>query len=185
MDDTSDCLVSYNCGVSTCLVDKDIHSVRVFKIAEMEKILFFFQQVNRIKPISLSPSSIINLLGSISVENSPFAWSFSEVKLKSLSKSIDEIGVDLGTDFNVVLAENDAVIVGRKQCGIVGLPEYSKIKRISRVLKLNSGHIQCKGRVGQRIIRERISQRNFIPGLVDVCDLEVKVVESVYLEYKN
>jgi hypothetical protein len=91
MNDTSNGLVSYNCGVSASLVDKDVHSIRVFKVAEMEEILFFFQEVNRVKTIGLSPSSIVDLFRSVPVVNGPFAWGFSEVELKPLSKSIDEI----------------------------------------------------------------------------------------------
>ena len=91
MYDTSNCFVSNNCWISASLIDKDIHSIRVFKVTKMEEILFFFQQINRIESISLPSSSIVDLFRSVSVKNGPFARGFSEIKLKSLSQSINEI----------------------------------------------------------------------------------------------
>ncbi len=148
MYDTSNCFVSNNCWISASLIDKDIHSIRVFKVTKMEEILFFFQQINRIESISLPSSSIVDLFRSVSVKNGPFARGFSEIKLKSLSQSINEIWIDLGTDFDVILAENDALIVCGKQSCIAWLSENFEIERICSVLKCNSRHVQGKSWTG-------------------------------------
>lgn len=148
MYDASNCFVSNNCWISASLIDKDIHSIRVFEVTKMEEILFFFQQINRIESISLPSSSIVDLFRSVSIKNGPFTRVFSEIELKPLSQSINEIRVDLSTDFNVILAENDALIVCGKQSCIVRLSENFEIERICSVLECNCRHVKSKSWTG-------------------------------------
>ena len=78
----------------------------------MEKVSSFSQKIEGIVPIGLKSSSSINALPSISVEDSPFSIFLSERLLEAFSDSIDVVAVDLGSDFEIVVTEDDVLFVG-------------------------------------------------------------------------
>ncbi len=107
MKNSTNSFVSYQSFVWISLIDQNIHGVRIPEVVKMEKILFFLEHVNRIKSVGLSSCSIVNLFRSITIKNSPFTLGFAKIRLESFAQTINKSRVDLGSDLNIVLAEND------------------------------------------------------------------------------
>ena len=111
MNDASYSFVSDKCLIRTCLVDDDIHSVRVSEVIKMKEALFLSEQVKRVESISLSTISVVDLLRPISVKNGPLACSFSEICLKPFAQTVNVARINLCSYLNVVFTEDDILIV--------------------------------------------------------------------------
>jgi hypothetical protein len=111
MDNASDGFISDEGLIGTGLVNDDVHSVRVSEVVEMEEALLLSEQVKRVKSISLPAVSVVNLFRSISVEDGPFACSFSKIGLKPFTQTVNVTGVNFCTYLNVVFSEYDVLIV--------------------------------------------------------------------------
>ena len=98
----------------------------------MEKVIPLLQQVERIVSVSLSANSCINHLSSVSVENSPFSIFLAESFKESLSNSVDELTINLCSDFEVVITEDDLLIVGGEDsCSILFSGDFEVKGRFS------------------------------------------------------
>lgn len=98
----------------------------------MEKVVPLLEQIKGIISVSLSSNSCINHLSSISVENCPFSIFLAESFKESLSNSVDELTIDLSSDFEVVIAEDDLLIVGGEDsCSILFSSDFEVERRFS------------------------------------------------------
>ena len=121
---------------------------------------------------------MVNYLTSITVEYRPFSILFPETLLKSLSNSVNIVTVNVGSDFEVVIAVDHVVSVGRKDCCVVLLSDNAEVKGVRRVLKTDSGSRNRVTEVCPRIDGEDSLLRDFETRVVWVCDFEAEVVET-------
>lgn len=144
----------------------------------------FSGKIDWIISISLLSLSIIDDLSSIPVENGPFSFSLSETWLESFSKTVDVRSINLCPDLHVMFRENEVLVISWENSGTVDLSGDFKVKRIRSVLKIDPWQVDWVSERWKWVNRPWIILWNFISGVVQICDFDVKIIERMDIEDK-
>lgn len=148
----------------------------------MEMLRIFSGEINWVISVSLFAFSLVDDLSSVSVENGPFALSFSESLFESFAETINVRSVDLGSDLHVMFWENKGFVVGGENGGSIDFPNDSEIEWIWGVFEADSTEVDWVGELGQGIDGPRITLGNFVPVVVKISNLDVEIIKRVYIE---
>ena len=78
----------FSCGFDVA------HSIGVSKVVDVEQVVSFLQQIERIESIGLHSCTLINNLSSITIEDCPFSISLSKRLLEAFTDSVGEIAIN-------------------------------------------------------------------------------------------
>ncbi len=160
----------------------DIHGVGVPQIVDMEKVVPFSEEIERIVSISLKSWALIDRHCSISIENGPLTVFLSESLLEAFSKPIKILRINCGSDFEVVVTEDEVVIKTRKKNSSILFSGDLKVERGISVLEVNGWGWNGETKVGEGVDREYTRLRHFESFVGGVCDFESEVIKGEGVE---
>ena len=144
----------------------------------MKVVPILSKQVERIESICLYPSSLVNCVAFIAVEDRPFSILLPECFLEALSNSIEVGTIDLGSNLQVVIAKDEVLVFCREEDGSVPLPGYRELERVGGVVDADCGGGGREGEISQRIGRENPRLRHLEASFSGIDNFEGEVAES-------
>lgn len=162
-----------------------VHGIGVSEVVNMEKVVFFSQQIEGIESICLQACTPVNKLTSISIENSPFSITFSEGLLESFSDSVHVLAVNLCSDLKIVVTIDDLLIIGGEQNGSILSSDDSKVEGRLGVLERHCGVGNWEWKAAFWVDRKNSILRPFEAFIVGIGDFEREIKECVGVESKG
>ena len=101
------------------------------------------------------------------------------------AEAVGVVGVDLSSDLHVVGTEEEVLVVGGEECGVVQLADDLEVEGTGGVLEADARQVDGEAEVTQRVGREYALLRHLEPGAVGVSDLEAEVIERIHVQWES
>ena len=128
---------------------------------------------------------MIHCFCSIPVKNCPLSLFYFESLGESFAQAVGVVGVDLGSDLHVVGTEEEVLVVGGEECGVVQLAEDLEVEGTGGVLEADARQVDGEAEVTQGVGGEYALLWHLEPGAVGVSDLEAEVVERIHVQWES
>ena len=100
----------------------------------MEVVSILSKQVEWVEPIGLYSFSLVNGVTFVAVEDRPLSILLPEGFMEPFSDSIEVGTINIGSDLQVVIAEDEVLVLCREEDGFVLLPGNREVERVGGVV---------------------------------------------------
>lgn len=121
-------------------------------------------------------------MSSIPVKNRPLSLFDFESLGEPFTEAVSVVGVDLSSDLHVVGTEEEVLVVGGEQRGVVELTNDLEVEWTGGVLEADARQVDGEAEVPQGVDWEHALLWHLEPGAVGVSDLEAEVVERIHVQ---
>jgi hypothetical protein len=128
---------------------------------------------------------MIHYLSSIPVKNGPLSLFYFESLGKPFSEAVGVVCVYLGSDLHVVGTEEEVLVVGGEERGVVELAEDLEVEGTGGVLEADARQVDGEAEVPQGVGGEHALLRHLEPGAIGVSDLEAEVIERIHMQRES